>query len=351
MGYKFEPYCLSSYLAFRYVVKPNLSWIAEKKIVSSFPKLENKDKIKVKTPSDIVSALQKTIREHQNKKIGILLSSGIDSAIVASFLPKQAKAYTVRCLPPNPIDESVQAQKIANHLSISHKIIDVSWQDYQAAIDKLMRHKKSPLHPAEIAIYYGALAAKQDGVEVLFTGGAADSVFGGLDKLLSKDWGYQEFIERYNFLNPAIILKQPADITDIYAKYKSGNLVDVQQFLKVVFGTGTVQMFENAINSAGCQMISPFSRFVLDAPLDIQRIRNGEPKYLLKNVYNKLYPSIKPLEKIPFARPMNEWLNSWQDLHRPEFRKDIRIDTLTGEQKWLVYCLQRFLDLIEENKI
>ena len=84
-------------------------------------------------------------------------------------------------------------------------------------------------------------------------------------------------------------------------------------------------------------------------PLNIERIRNGEPKYLLREVYNQLYPTIKPLEKIPFARPMDQWMKNWNDIHRPEFRDDINIEELTGEQKWLIYCLQKFMDLIDKK--
>jgi len=348
MKLKFNPYCLSLYLAFRYVPKPNVSWSKQKKIIPSLPKFEEAKKIRIKNSQDIITNLKKITKKYQNKKVGILLSSGIDSAIVAYFLPKQTQAYTIKFVAPKAIDESQHASKIAKYLGIKHKTVLVSWKDYQLAKDKLMLHKKSPLHPSETAIYYAALQAKKDGIYDLFVGGGADALFGGMDKLLSKDWEYQEFINRYNFLNPKKILKTPADITNIYKKYKLGNSINVIEFLKVVFGLGTIQMFENAIYAASCNIIAPYEDFVLGIPLDIKRIRNGEPKYLLKEVYKKLYPSIKPLDKIPFARPMDQWFKNWKDLHRPEFRKDIDLGSLTGDQKWLVYSLQEFMDLYDK---
>ena len=50
---------------------------------------------KVKTAADIEAYLEKSTRQHN--KTGILLSVGIDSAILASFLPKGTKAYIMRC--------------------------------------------------------------------------------------------------------------------------------------------------------------------------------------------------------------------------------------------------------------
>lgn len=344
----FNPHCLSYYLGLRFIPDNKISWIKNKKILTNLPTTKIK-KDTITNSQDIIRKISTITKKYQNKKVGILLSSGIDSIIIASFLPKQTQAYTVRFLAKNSIDESIYAAKIAKHLGLKHKIITVQWKDYLRYKKKLMLNKNSPLHPVEVGIYCAALQAHKDGISNLFTGCGADATFGGLDKLLSQKWTYKKFINRYNFLDPKLILKKPANINNIYKKYKKGRYIEIQKFIKEVFGLQTEQLFHNAISTAQCKIIAPFEKMKLSIPLDINRIKNGEPKYLLYEVYKKLYPTIKPNPKIPFARPMDEWMKDWNDIHRPEFRKDINIKELTGEQKWLVYCLQDFMDLIEKN--
>lgn len=349
MKIKFNSLCLSYYLAFRYLPKNNLSWIDKKNIKPNLHKYNNITTIGIKNSDDITKNLKNIIQKYKNKKNGILLSSGIDSIILAYFLPKNTTAYTIKFIAPNAIDESIHASIIAKHLGLKHKIVEVSWKDYQSKLNKLMIHKKAPLHPAEIGIYCGAAKARKDGVDNLFVGCGADALFGGLDKLLSKDWEYKEFVNRFNSINPKIILKNPSSVNSIYQKYNKNNLIDVTKFIKDILNPQTEQMFTNAITTAGCKIVAPYEKFYLTKPLDIKKIRKGESKYLLKEVYNKLYPDIKSLEKIPFARPMDQWMKNWNDIHRPEFRDDINIEELTGEQKWLIYCLQKFMDLIDKK--
>ena len=58
----------------------------------------------------------------------------------------------------------------------------------------------------------------------------------------------------------------------------------MQGFLKVVHGLGIIQMFDNAIEMAGCTTIAPYEDLTLGIPLDIQRIRSGNTKYILRRM-------------------------------------------------------------------
>ena len=44
------------------------------------------------------------------------------------------------------------------------------------------------------------------GIELMIIGNSSDPNFGGMDKLLSKDWIFDEFVGRYTFTNPADVL-------------------------------------------------------------------------------------------------------------------------------------------------
>jgi len=336
---------MSSYLTFRFVVRDNQFWKYNVRPV--LPSVKKKDQIDVETSVDVYKALKNII--NWDKKTGILLSSGIDSAILASFLPEGAKAYTIKFIDDFAIDESILASIYAKKWKLQHKIIEVTWQDYLRYMDLLMKNKKSPLHPIEVALFKASMIVKTDGINELITGCNADGIFGGMDKLLSKDWTLNDFIKRYTFIEPEIVLHNPISMKDIYEEFLFQNKLDVQKFLKVIFGRDTLGAFTNGITSAGCYIISPYSYLNLTIPLDLDRIRKGETKYILREIFNQLYPEIEIPDKIAFARPMDQWLSYWEGPNRVEFLDNIDINQFTGNQKWLIYCLDRFMHLFNND--
>ena len=283
-----------------------------------------------------------------NIDTGILLSGGIDSAILASFLPKGAKAYTIVYDSEGAIDESDQASIYANILDLDHNIVTVTWEDHISDMKFLMENKKAPLHAIEVGLYRASVLAKKQGINKLIVGNGADSTFGGMDKLLAKDWKYHEFINRYTFVDPKEVLIDHTSFNDIYLEYKINDSINVQKFLKTVHGIGIIQTFENAIRSANCEIIAPFEKMEYPYDLDIERIRGGESKYILRSVFKRIFPDLDIPEKIPFARPMDKWLKNWSNPKRQEFKKDINIDLFTGDQKWLIFCLEMFLNTLDE---
>jgi asparagine synthetase B (glutamine-hydrolysing) len=341
----YNRFCLSSFLAFRYITKEGISW--KDGIIPVFPKVTKKDQKGVNTPEEIINFLthQVTGDEHT----GILLSAGIDSAILASFLPEGTKAYTVKFVADNAIDESPGASIFAERMNLDHKVVDVTWDDYLGSMDFLMKRKSSPLHAIEVALYKTAMAARQDGVDKLIVGNGADSTFGGMDKLLSKDWSFEDFMKRYTFVEPSRVLKEYEDIQEIYLPYKNGDGVDVPAFLKTVHGLGIIQAFDNAIESAGCTIVAPYESLFLNAPLDLSRIRNNESKYILRKVFHDRFPGCSIPEKIPFARPMEQWLADWDGPKRLEFLDHIDINSFSGDQKWILFCLERFMDIFDKT--
>jgi len=340
-------FCNSSFLAFRYIVKKNVGWSND--FVPEFPDEGAQGIYPVSTPEEILNRIRQILSSIENEKVGLLLSGGIDSAILAALLPKETKTFTVRFNAKNACDESIQAKKYANIMELQHYIIDIGWKDYDNNMDDLMEFKKAPLHPAEVGIYLAAKKAKEEGVDLLLVGNGADSTFGGMDKLLSKDWKFEEFIKRYTFLNPFDVLKNPVDVFYVYERFKTESGIDVLSFLKTVHGLGIIQTFETAVRAAGCKISAPYEFLSLKGELNIEKIRAGESKYLLREVFKKLYPNLTVPEKIAFARPMDEWMSSWSGPKREEFKENLDINSFTGEQKWLIYCLERFLNLMEKD--
>jgi hypothetical protein len=340
-----KDFSFSSYLAFRYIVKKGVGW--KEGLIPEFPEIEEGELFRVKTAEEVIDALEAILAQELKKDTGLLLSSGIDSAILASLLPEGTPAYTIRFVATDAVDESVAAKIYAERCGLSHTVIDVTWDDYREYGDRLMKNKKAPLHAVEVGLFKSTLRARKDGITNLILGNGADSTFGGLDKLLSRDWTFDEFVERYTFIDPKAAAKKPVSMLDTYEEYRVEGGIDVIGFLKIVHGLGVIQAFENAIHSGGCEIMAPYECLLLDTPLDIGRIRKGESKYILRKIFKERYKDLDIPEKIPFARPMDQWLFQWDGPKRHEFIEHLDMNTFTGDQKWLLYCLERFLDIHE----
>ena len=91
-----KKYCMSSYLAFRYIEDDNRDFFEGGHHVNIKP-IPDKDRILVRTSDDIDKNIQAQMDEFKDKKKGVMLSGGMDSAIVASYLPG-SEAYTFRFL-------------------------------------------------------------------------------------------------------------------------------------------------------------------------------------------------------------------------------------------------------------
>jgi len=347
-GYEFDPFCLSSFLTFRYVVNQTAEWAPA--IRPRWPVLEAAERIDVKDAGQLLEALRLLVnRAMRQQTVGLLLGGGIDSAVLAALLPRGTPTYTVRFHAKQPVDESPAAARYAKRCGLPHHVVTVTWDDYEERADWLMRHKRSPLHPAEVALSLAACVAKADGVEALLVGNGADSTFGGLDRLLSRDWTLEEFIQRYTFVEPSSVLTEPCSMKTVFEEYVRGQNLDASAFLRGVHRPGLFQAFDNAINAAGCICVAPYESLTLAIPLDLMRIRRGEPKYLLREIFTQLFPGLPLAKKIAFARPMDSWMGFWSGPQRAEFRPGLAMNCFSGEQKWLLYCLERFMNMMENE--
>lgn len=80
-----------------------------------------------------------------------------------------------------------------------------------------------------------------------------------------------------------------------------------------------------------------------------QRIRNGESKYLIRELFKMCYPEFDIPEKVPMPRPVDYYFENYSGPTRLEFKKDLDMSKFTGNQKWQMWCLERFLNMIDEG--
>lgn len=338
---------MSSFLMFRSLLSKDLTFKRGIK-----PAIFNTDfkRIPIKTSNELHESLEKQIQNAtKDGKAALMLSGGIDSAVLAKYMPKGSVAYTLKCIVPGleVVDESSTAEKYAKECGLDHRIIEVYWEDYEETVEKLMSNKGAPLHSIEPQLYKACMTALDDGFERLIFGENADIIFGGFDSLLSKDWTYGDFIERYAHILPYKVLKEWTLVSEPFEKHEKNGFVKTHEFLNDIFRIESTGSYSNACELANIEFIAPFSKTYLDTPLDYERIRKGESKYLIREIFSKQYNNADIPKKIPMPRPVEEWLKDWKGPLRKEFWPNSTIN-MTGDQKWLVYILEKYLNMIEE---
>lgn len=337
-------YCMSSYLALRYIEDDSKDFF-EGFHHQKMPLISEDDKIKVRTAQEIDAAIQRTFSKEKNEHLGILLSGGMDSAILASYM-RGLDAYTFRFLDGKfQVEELKRAENYAECYDLNLHYVDINWGTVEMFADVLMKQKGAPIHSIEPQILAGALQGKQDGITKMIIGNASDYVFGGMDQLLSKDWTFYEFMRRYIFVDPEEVLVESADMKYVFERYKKRDGIDFLQFMDVVDIEESYNSYFNAFQTAKMPYLDPYMNLKMAEPLDLSRVRGGESKYLIRELFSMKYPGIPVPEKVPMPRPVDFYFRDWTGPTRPEFKKNLDMSQFTGNQKWQLWCLERFLNL------
>lgn len=113
--------------------------------------------------------------------VGVFLSGGIDSSMVAIAASKMApgiKAFTVK-MPYESFDETKYAQEVARHHDLDHQIIDFTDADIQSAFRDVTATMDEPMADASLIPSYLLCREARKSVTVALGGDGADELFGG----------------------------------------------------------------------------------------------------------------------------------------------------------------------------
>lgn len=306
----------------------------------------------VATSDELLGALRGRMAEAlEGKKVALALSGGIDSAILLQLVPDDAVAYTFKCELPGAAtaDEVPRARRYLEHAGkagVEHKVVRVRWDDMLELSGPLMRRKGAPIHSIEVQILKAAMQARADGCDVFVFGETADCIYGGHSNLLARDWTFGDFVERWSFVQPCKVLRDFEADLGPYRAFERDGYIDVAQFLSFFESEASFNSYANACGLAGIELEVPYAHTVMADPLDLSRVRAGENKYLVREAFSRLYPGLEVPPKTPMPRPMDEWLAGWEGPVRPEFWPHCT-DGMSGDQKWLVFALERFLDMVD----
>lgn len=341
-----KKYCMSSFLVFRYIVDDQKEFFAHTKH-QVYKKIPEEKRVPVSNEIDIDIAIREQFELVNSKHMGILLSGGMDSACLASYM-RGSDAYTFRFLGGSyQKDELSRAEYYAMKYQLKLHYVDISWETVQNNLDAVMMTKGAPVHSIEPQILEAVKQAEADGVELMVVGDAADYVFAGMDGLYAKDWSFSEFVDRYTYLMPERVLSEPVSMLPAFEKYRQGEKIDFIGLMHEYTDIESYASYANAFHAGGMEYLDPYEVLKMSEPLDLYRVRNGESKYLIRALFRMKYPEIPVPQKLPMPRPVDEYFKSWSGPKRSEFKRNLDMNQFTGNQKWQMYCLERFLDINE----
>lgn len=345
-----KEFCMSSYLAFRYIERKDADFFPGlKHLQVKLPKKE--ECVKIKDENDIDRELKRIFKSLEGEKLGILLSGGMDSACLAAYAKEGTDAYTFRFLKGNfDTEELKRAEAFAKFYKLNLHYVDIDFDLIKGALPKVMENKQAPVHSIEPQLYLAAEQAKKDGITMIVFGDAADYVFYGMDGLLSRDWLFEDYVKRATYIMPEKVMKHPGDYRYLYERYRQGDHIYFLKFYDEVITEESYLSYVNSFTAAGIKAIDPYEKMILAEPVDLERVRSGDSKYFIRRLFKMKYPTIPLPEKHPMPRPVDEYFKNWEGPKRKEFLENIDISQFSGNQKWLLFCLEEFLNKYEPKE-
>lgn len=179
----------------------------DKTIIKKYWQLDYKEKINsdFKTTKNKVQKILKSAVSEQleaDVPVGVFLSGGVDSSIIAAIASKQKKDITALTIStPDDVknDESKSATYVANTLKINHKIIKLN-RDCVNDLPNILKNIE-PLSDASLIPSAAITKEAKKEFKVMLSGDGGDEVFGGYNVPLK----YKENTFKGNFITSSIV--------------------------------------------------------------------------------------------------------------------------------------------------
>lgn len=309
----------------------------------------DKSVVKISNEDNLNQYLDCYFKNIDFSKTGIMLSGGIDSSLLASYMPRGCYAFTIAYPEMRNKDEVKRARQFANQFGLNLVIVEVTFDDVLRFHDELVINKGQPLSSIEIGIYKMCLEAKKHNLSTLITGMGADGVFGGTFYLMSRDWTNEEFVKRFSYIEPKIVMKEPVDSLEFFEMYYGTPYFNMFGFLDDVESEYTVTYFANPCDLAGIKLLAPFESCVRDFELDRVGILNGQEKIILRKLFKiKTGFEFKGIKKA-FPRPTEFWEHLYSKKLDVMFYSDSYDRLSNSEQKWILFTTNRFVEIYKNT--
>ncbi len=171
---------------------------------------------------EIKKAVTESVNAHKisDVEVGCFLSSGVDSAYVASELAKvqDLRTYTI-AFDDKRYSEDEGAQEVSRDLGVENHLRIVTPEEYLSHAAKVQYHLDEPLaNPSANLLYFVSQRAAQD-LKVVLSGEGADEMFGGYNV-------YKEPLDMASYLKtPKFIRKGLGGLAGKLPTFKGRNFL------------------------------------------------------------------------------------------------------------------------------
>ena len=133
--------------------------------------------------------------------LGVFLSGGIDSSIIAYSMASQSgqriKTFSIGFSHYKSFDETAQAQRVAKFIGSEHHQFDLDFDDMRKDIEKIVLNYDEPFADSSALPSYWVSKITSDHVTVALTGDGGDEAFGGYNRYLVELYGKKLFFLNY----------------------------------------------------------------------------------------------------------------------------------------------------------
>ena len=142
-----------------------------------------------------------------DRPVGLLLSGGLDSSMVAAAATSLAgplPAWTIRWQEVD-YDESGHAADVATHLGLDHTLVDCCATDLPLHLDELSTAYDEPFADESMLPTLLVCRAAAREVRAVLTGDGGDEAFGGYERYAYPDCGLDEYLDVFQAASRATV--------------------------------------------------------------------------------------------------------------------------------------------------
>jgi asparagine synthase (glutamine-hydrolysing) len=167
------------------IIMPDGSFGEQQKVIKN---PVGNQKIRYKTLSSAVEAYKRALVSSMRKRtqdfdrIGIIFSGGIDSVIIAWLAKKMVREVICYTGGVEGSSDIAFARKIAKRLNLKLRVNELTHTEVEEMIPEVINtieHTNAGQVEVAIPVYAAVKLAHEDGIKVMFSGQAADELFGG----------------------------------------------------------------------------------------------------------------------------------------------------------------------------
>lgn len=249
-------------------------------------------------------------------EVGILLSGGIDSALVAKFAQattsRPMKAFTVGFKDQDESDEIIDAQSTSSIIGLNSVVTRVGFDDFLKIVHDCIGIVEEPLATTSvIPMYYLSKLASRD-VKVVLSGQGADESLGGYGR-------YQG--ELYKYFFPSFLAKLSRPVAGLLGVRNE----QVMRGLHALQYTGDVPRF-----------LSAYSAFQNDKIEGLIGVKDNKSEKRLQYVYNllacaKMKTSVERMMAVDLRMNLADDLLLYTDKITMHFSLECRVPMLDLE--------------------